>query len=85
MNSYHDNCIGCHRERAKAGKKAGAVTCGECHIVREKYKKIEHAPIGSDYYLPLEDTYHRDCIGCHKEEKKLTKKAEVLNWKGFYV
>jgi len=85
MNSYHDNCIGCHIETSKKGKKSGFVTCGECHVVREKYKKIEHAPIGSDYYLPLEDTYHRDCIGCHKEEKKLTKKAEALDWKEFYV
>lgn len=84
MNSYHDSCIGCHRERAKAGKKAGAVTCGECHVVKERSQAMEHLPIDPDYYHTLKDTYHRDCIDCHKEEK-LTKKAKVLSWKDFYV
>lgn len=31
MNSFHDECAGCHRKWAAAGKKSGPVTCGECH------------------------------------------------------
>ena len=32
MNSFHETCTGCHRSLDKEGKKAGPVTCGECHI-----------------------------------------------------
>lgn len=85
MNSYHDSCIGCHNEISKAGKKSGFITCGECHVVRKKSQEMEYLPIGPDYYHALKDTYHRDCIACHKEGKSLTKEAKVLDWKDFYV
>ncbi len=32
MNSYHETCTGCHRTLIKEAKKAGPVTCGECHV-----------------------------------------------------
>jgi hypothetical protein len=32
MNSFHEACTGCHRGLDKEGKKAGPVTCGECHV-----------------------------------------------------
>jgi hypothetical protein len=32
MNSFHESCTACHRSLYKEGKKAGPVTCGECHI-----------------------------------------------------
>ncbi|MFP4040482.1 MAG: cytochrome c3 family protein [Desulfosudaceae bacterium] len=25
-------CQGCHRERGKAGQKAGPISCGDCHV-----------------------------------------------------
>ena len=85
MNSYHDSCIGCHVETSKKGKKSGFVTCGECHVVKKKSRVMKYAPIGPDYYYSLNDTYHKDCIACHKEGKEVTKEAEVLSWKEFYV
>jgi hypothetical protein len=32
MEAFHNNCTKCHREMAKEKKKAGPVTCGECHV-----------------------------------------------------
>ncbi|MDL1970845.1 MAG: cytochrome c family protein [Candidatus Desulfofervidaceae bacterium] len=32
MNAYHISCVKCHRKLAKAGKKTGPYTCGECHV-----------------------------------------------------
>ena len=85
MNSYHDRCIGCHNERAAAGKTAGAVTCGECHTVDAGYHSIEYLPRLPEYYEPLRDTYHRDCIACHKDLPKTARDATKLDWKGFYI
>lgn len=28
----NDHCIKCHRERKKAGQKAGPTTCSKCHV-----------------------------------------------------
>jgi hypothetical protein len=40
MNAYHINCVDCHRDLAKADKKTGPATCGECHK-KENWKLIE--------------------------------------------
>ncbi len=32
MNAYHETCTGCHRTLGTEGKKAGPVTCGDCHV-----------------------------------------------------
>ena len=85
MNSYHDSCIGCHSERAAAGKTAGAVTCGECHAMDAGYHSIEYLPRLPEYYEPLRDTYHRDCVACHKDPPKTAHDATKLNWKSFYI
>jgi hypothetical protein len=34
MDLYHDECMGCHEERA--GQDTGPVTCGECHVEHGK-------------------------------------------------
>lgn len=31
MNAYHDECIECHKEQARAKKDTGPVTCADCH------------------------------------------------------
>jgi len=85
MNSFHNDCIGCHTERADAGKKAGPVTCGECHVIEGDYHKKEYLPIMPEYYEVLRDTYHRDCIACHQEPAKSAEEAGGLDWKNFYV
>ncbi len=83
MNSYHDSCIGCHNERLEEGKKAGPVTCGECHIM--DYPKAEYLPVLPAYYDVLRDTYHKDCLACHQEPAKAAEEAGGLDWKSFYL
>jgi hypothetical protein len=85
MNSFHNDCIGCHTERVDAGKKAGPVTCGECHVMGEDYHTHEYLPILPEYYEVLRDTYHKDCIACHQEPAKSAEEAGGLDWKSFYV
>ena len=86
MKSYHDSCIGCHREISKAGRKSGFVTCGECHVSKGRSKEYEYVPIGPDYYLHLEDTYHTNCLLCHKEgEEHVEGDAVSHDWKDLYI
>jgi Class III cytochrome C family len=30
--AFHENCMNCHRQLEKEGKKSGPATCGECHV-----------------------------------------------------
>lgn len=83
MNGYHDSCIDCHHEKSEAGEKAGPVTCGECHI--KDHAPVDYLPIMPEYYEPLRDTYHRDCIACHQEPAKSAEEAGGLEWKSFYI
>jgi len=85
MNSFHDECIGCHKQRAAEKQKAGPVTCGECHPVAKDYHQQEYLPILPEYYDVLRDTYHKDCLACHREPAEPDKTAKPLNWKSFYV
>jgi len=85
MNSYHNACIGCHNQRTEQGKKAGPVTCGECHLKKEDYEKIEYAAVKPEYYEPAGDIYHQDCLACHKEGTELKETAGPLDWGEFYV
>ena len=68
MNSYHKECIDCHKKVAQAGKDSGPVTCGKCHVVNTKEKKEEPRPgAGFDYYshnLHIE-VCNEDCVSCH--------------------
>ncbi len=85
MNLYHETCMGCHNERMEQGESAGAVTCGECHVIEEDYHKKDYLPIMPSYYEPLRDTYHRDCISCHQDPAKAVEEAGALDWAGFYM
>jgi len=85
MNAFHDACIGCHNERSAEGKDAGPVTCGECHVIEDSYLAHEYLPILPEYYEPLRDTYHRDCLSCHQDPAKAAEDAGGLDWKRFYV
>ncbi|MEW6674962.1 MAG: sulfate respiration complex hexadecaheme cytochrome HmcA [Nitrospirota bacterium] len=67
MNLYHEKCIDCHKKRIKEKKKAGPLTCGECHRKELESIKIKYPIFEFDFY------YHRkhvkklknDCILCH--------------------
>jgi len=70
MNSYHDDCIGCHNKTTNEGKKTGPVTCGECHIWDNQQQSQKKAPwpdAGFDYYLHHlhSDAAGGDCGVCH--------------------
>ncbi|HAX98534.1 MAG TPA: hypothetical protein DCY12_06530 [Candidatus Atribacteria bacterium] len=68
MNSYHKACIGCHKEISQTGKSSGPVTCGECHMVKNREIKEKAWPdAGFNYYshnLHVE-VCNRDCVNCH--------------------
>jgi c(7)-type cytochrome triheme protein len=34
--AFHRQCMGCHRQVGQEGKKAGPVTCGQCHPWKKK-------------------------------------------------
>ena len=85
MNAFHDDCIGCHTERAQQGKETGFVTCGECHVVEREYRRPEYVPVMPDYYEVLRDTYHSECTACHREPSKVAEDAGALDWKSFYI
>ncbi len=86
MKSFHDACIDCHTARAGTGRKAGPVTCGECHSAKAAYHEKEYLPALPQDYGGLRDTYHKECAACHLKSPGHSKKgAGDLDWKSFYV
>ena len=66
MDAFHDQCIGCHRERVKEGDSAGPRSCGGCHVHDKRYAS-SRKPMG--FHLELHHkhvTAHEDkCETCH--------------------
>ncbi|NQU09774.1 cytochrome c3 family protein [bacterium] len=85
MNSFHQACIGCHKERAAEAKKAGPTDCGDCHVIERQSAPAEYHPVLPDYYEVLRDTYHRNCMACHGESEEHAAQARALDWKSFYL
>jgi len=85
MNVFHDDCTGCHTQRAQQGRETGPVTCGECHVIERPRDEHQYVPVMPDYYEVLRDTYHSDCTACHREPSKVAEDAGALDWKSFYV
>ena len=85
MNSAHDLCVKCHTERSKAGKEAGPLTCGECHVKADSTSTVKYLPKMPEYYSPMKDTPHKNCIACHKSPAKSVDDAKELDWKSFQV
>ncbi|MEW6002776.1 MAG: sulfate respiration complex hexadecaheme cytochrome HmcA [Nitrospirota bacterium] len=77
MNSYHEKCIGCHKKRINERKKAGPITCGDCHVKDFESAKIEYPIFEFDFYYHEEHVkkLKEDCILCHhtydKDDKEL--------------
>ena len=85
MNAFHDGCVGCHQQRIDARKKAGPVTCGECHVVDRAAHRRAYLPARPAYYDTLRDIYHRNCLACHREPAGHVEEAAPLDWKSFHV
>jgi len=66
IDLYHDNCIGCHQERAMADEEAGPVACGECHRRQPAYLSSRQ-PFGLDKSLHYRHVKasNEKCDGCH--------------------
>ena len=75
MNLYHDQCMGCHKQRLRARKKTGPVTCGKCHLRR-------HSPLSRRMAMTFDRSLHyrhvramkEECKECHHVLDKATKK-----------
>ena len=72
MNAYHDECMGCHKEKAAEKKKAGPVVCGDCHIEELKYVEIKNPVFEFDFKVhdthdkKLQELKFKDnCDLCH--------------------
>jgi hypothetical protein len=85
MNSFHDECIGCHRKRTAEDKKAGPTACGECHRAQPSSGREKYTSILPEYYNVDKDAYHSDCLACHREPPVELSEATPLDWKSFYV
>ncbi len=83
--SLHDNCIECHTSRNDQNLKTGPLTCGECHIIDDDFDDKEYLPVMPEYYEPLRDTHHENCIACHQDPAKKAEDAGGLDWKSFYI
>ncbi len=73
-DTYHINCIACHRELAGPGQKSGPQTCGGCHQ--------ENPAVASTWKdLPFDKSLHyrhvkateEKCESCHHEYDKQAK------------
>jgi len=76
-DSYHDACMGCHKDRADQGITSGPVKCGECHV-RQPASLSTRQPLAFDYSL-----HHRHvaameekCDRCHHVYNEQTNALE---------
>ena len=89
MNAYHDECIECHKEQARAEKETGPVTCAECHAKENETIIIEYPVVEFDFEYHdkhvkklKEKLGEDDCAQCHhiydleKEELVYEEKTE---------
>jgi hypothetical protein len=77
MNAYHEKCITCHQNNLDRKKKAGPVTCGECHVKKSEVLKVSFPVVEFDFYLHEKHVkkFKDKCEHCHhsydKEDKEL--------------
>ncbi len=66
LDTYHEECIGCHTERADSGDKTGPRTCGTCHVPRVAHVS-SRLPAGLDLAVHQRhiDAFDEACETCH--------------------
>jgi hypothetical protein len=81
-DTYHLNCIACHRDMKAQDRKSGPLTCGECHrqspavasawqpIVFDKSLHYRHVKANQE-----------QCARCHHEFNRQTRKLEYVKGK----
>ena len=68
MDTYHTNCISCHRHTAAGGHASGPVTCNECHNRKAQIKSARQ-PSGMDlslHYRHIKNQQQK-CEVCHHQ------------------
>jgi len=74
MDVYHDQCIGCHKERKSANKAGGPVTCGECHIKDAMLRSTWQAiTLDKSLHYRHVKANEKKCETCHHEFNPQTK------------
>jgi len=75
MDTYHNNCISCHRQTRSAGEKSGPVVCGQCHTPQPTVAS-SWQPFGFDKSLHYRHAKALDnkCQQCHHTYDEKTKK-----------
>ncbi len=68
MEAYHSDCIDCHIETIDDGRKAGPVTCGECHRQSPRYlsNRTEMHMDKSLHYIHIAAN-NNECSTCHHQ------------------
>ncbi len=81
MDTYHDNCIACHKEATAKKLKSGPVTCNGCHD-RKKIVVSSRMPAGLDKALHYrhDKAFSGKCEQCHHAYDE--KKKEIYYDKG---
>mmetsp|Transcript_22182 Transcript_22182/g.10602 ORF Transcript_22182/g.10602 Transcript_22182/m.10602 type:complete len:548 (-) Transcript_22182:4978-6621(-) len=85
IDSYHTNCINCHKEMTAAGEKTGPVVCGKCHVKNPSILSSRQPLYMMDNRQPLYmmdkslhfrhiETHEKKCEVCHHEYDKKKKK-----------
>ena len=71
MDTYHTNCISCHKEMSNEGKKTGPTElCGECHKETPADTSAGQ-PMEFDKYLHASHMkLKEDCSSCHHDNQK---------------
>lgn len=72
MNAYHDECIGCHKKKSREGKKAGPITCGDCHKKEFEFVKLEYPIVEFDF--KFHDTHDKKL-----QEKKIKDNCDLCH------
>ena len=75
MNTYHDNCIACHKEAAVKKLEAGPVACNDCHDAA-RAGIASRAPVGMDFSLHSrhDKVMASKCETCHHAYNETTQK-----------
>jgi len=66
IDAFHNNCLGCHKERAAASLESGPITCGECHV-RRGPGVSQRLAMSYDYSLHGRHSlaFEDKCESCH--------------------
>ncbi len=65
IDTYHDQCRGCHAKLSRAKQLTGPLMCGDCHVRRSRAiparREIAFTPL-HDLHLEVTD---KNCATCH--------------------